>query len=59
MAKCYVFEIPTTDGKRYCLVHAGTDRPFHSGEWKTRKGAENYARKHGHELIEKQEDKTE
>lgn len=59
MAKCYIYEIQTTAGKRYGLAHAANGRVFHNGaEWKTKKGAENYARKHGHEIIniEKMED---
>lgn len=51
MAKCYIYEIPTADGKRYSLAHAANDQVFRCGEWKTAKGAENYAKKHGHEVV--------
>lgn len=54
MAKCYIYEINTTDGKRYGLAHACNDQVFWNGaKWKTPKGAENYAKKNGHELIKK------
>lgn len=54
MAKCYIYEINTTDGKRYGLAHACNDQVFWNGaKWKTPKGAENYAKKNGHELVDK------
>lgn len=54
MAKCYVYEINTTDGKRYGLAHAANGQVFQCGsKWKTPKGAEKYAKKYGHELVKK------
>ena len=48
-----VYEINTTDGKRYGLKNAKHDYilPSAVGKWKTRKGAENYAAKRGFELV--------
>lgn len=52
MAQVYVYEIPTTDGKRYGLAHATNGRVFQVGaKWKTKKGAESYAKKWGYELV--------
>ena len=48
-----VYEINTTDGKRYGLKNAKHDYilPSAVSKWKTRKGAENYAAKRGFELV--------
>lgn len=52
MAKCCVYEILTTAGKRYGLANIATGQVFYEGaRWKTRRGAENYAKKYGHELT--------
>ena len=48
-----VYEIKTTDGKRYGLKNAKHDYILHmASAWKTRKGAEGYAKKHGFELVQ-------
>lgn len=48
-----VYEITTTDGKRYGLKNAKHDfiLPSAVSKWKTRKGAECYAVKRGYELV--------
>lgn len=51
--KVKVFEIPTTDGKRYGLVNETTGNVLHNAtaKFKTAKGAERVAEKYGYELV--------
>lgn len=51
--KVTVFSINTTDGKRYGLKNANTGDVLHSctAKYKTANGAQNFARKHGWELV--------
>ena len=51
--KVKVFSINTTDGIRYGLKHANTGDVCHSAtaKYKTAKGAENFAKRHGWEVV--------
>ena len=51
--KVMTFSINTTDGKRYGLKNASTGNVLHSAtaKWKTKKGAESFAKKNGWEIV--------
>ena len=52
--KVKVFDIKTTAGKRYGLVNATTNDVLHcaTAKWKTKRGAESFARRMGFELVD-------
>ena len=52
--KVKVFDIKTTAGKRYGLVNATTNAVLHcaTAKWKTKRGAESFARRMGFELVD-------
>ena len=51
--KVTTFSINTTDGKRYGLKNASTGNVLHSAtaKWKTRRGAEGFAKRNGWAIV--------